>query len=68
MKELYRRTNAQLKFIYRILADSCSAADCSPVRQHSSKPNVSGGASILRNLDKFKLYQFVFHLATSLQV
>jgi len=45
MKELYRRTNAQLKFVYRILADSCSKAGCFSVRQHSSKPKVSGSFS-----------------------
>jgi hypothetical protein len=34
-------TNAHLKIVRPILADSCSNADCSSVRQHSSKPNVA---------------------------
>ena len=33
-------TNAQLKIVRRILAESFTKADCSSVRQHSSKPNV----------------------------
>jgi len=34
-------TNAQLKIVCPILADSCTNADCSSVRQHSSKPHVA---------------------------
>jgi hypothetical protein len=33
-------TNAQKNYVRPILAESWSTADCSSVRQHSSKPNV----------------------------
>ncbi|HLK30772.1 MAG TPA: hypothetical protein VKT28_19500 [Puia sp.] len=33
-------TNAEKNYVCPILVDGITNADCSPVRQHSSKPNI----------------------------